>query len=353
MGKAGVAFDKRLFFSTIAILVALLSVTGYCAYRFYIAPGQVKLAVPTVSYPRSSVYYRYSLQLNGLTARFGGQNMPLTSIGAVVEKDMERIKSNGFGGVRIGYSFQGNNYVSDQAAVRAAQQGMYPIGMLQGSQNMPTDRAFTPTEMKSWLAYVRDEVSANKDIVYFWDIWGEPSLNKYGTPAEFVQLLKVTYPVIKQANPNARVIVTLGADGRNTGFEDQVLALGGGDYFDVLSFHPYGANPYLQEGLVKEAIAYEQATVSKYNNRWPLVISEIGQPASEVSETEQARLAAFLYAETAKSTIPVSWFYWSDERLPRDEATGDGANWGLIRNDGTERPSLAAIKPYLTSNSSQ
>jgi hypothetical protein len=141
--------------------------------------------------------------------------------------------------------------------------------------------------------------------------------------------------------------VTLGADGRDASFEDKILALGGGDYFDVLSFHPYGANPYLQEEMVKEAIVHEQSVVAKYNNQWPLVISEIGQPASEVSEEEQARLAVFLYDEATKNNIPVTWFYWSDTHLLKDEKTGDGANWGLIRFDGTERPMLEAIRPYL------
>ncbi|MFA6099045.1 MAG: hypothetical protein WC808_05950 [Patescibacteria group bacterium] len=31
------------------------------------------------------------------------------------------------------------------------------------------------------------------------------------------------------------------------------------------------------------------------------------------------------------------------------EITGDGSNWGLIRFDGTQRPMLEVIKPYLKS----
>ncbi len=338
----------KFVLSIITLLILLIA--GYYLYQLYVVPKLTKLNVPTLLYPHQSVFYRYSIRLNGFAATFGGQNMSVSQVTAEVEKDMKKIKSSGFDGVKLGYSFQANNYLSDQVALRAAQQGLYPIGLLQGQQAKPKDRAFTSEEMKEWLDFVRNEVSANKNIIYYWEIWNEPSLDefKYGSPEEFVQLLKVTYPVVKKANPNAKVIVTLGAEGRdNTGFDDQVLALGGGDYFDVLSFHPYGANPYLQEDQVKEAIAHEQSLVAKYNGRWPLVISEIGQPASEVSEEEQARLAKFLYAETAKNNIPVTWFYWSDEHLLKDEKTGDGANWGLIRFDGTERPILNAIKELL------
>jgi len=276
--------------------------------------------------------------------------MSISQIIAEAGKDMKNIKSAGFDGVKLNYHFQNNNSVANKMAVQAAKQGLYPIGSLQGSYDIPADQAFTPKEMSEWQSYVRDSVSANKNIIYFWEIWGEPSLNenRYGSPAEFVQLLKATYPIVKKANPNAKVVVTLGAEATNgSDFDDQVLALGGGDYFDDLSFHPYAANPYLQEDQVKTAIAHEQSLLAKYNNRWPLVISEIGQPASEVGEMEQARLAAFLYAEADTNNIPVTWFYWSDTHLLKDEMTDDGSNWGFIRFDGTERPMLEVIKPFL------
>ncbi|MFH0853363.1 MAG: hypothetical protein V1853_03060 [bacterium] len=332
------------------ILSVLIVVAGYGIYQFFIVPQQIKLDAPIISYPNQSVFYRYSLNLDFLSAIFGGKTMTISQIKTEAEKDMKKIKSNGFDGVKINYHFKNNNTVADQFARLAAKEGLYPIGGLQGGEAKPRDRAFTPAEMTDWLNFVRGEVSTNKDIIYYWEIWGEPSLDaeRYGTPEEFVQLLKATYPVIKKANPNAKVIVTLGAEAKDdTGFDDQVLALGGGDYFDDLSFHPYGANPYLQEDQVKTAIAHEQSLLEKYGNRWPLVISEIGQPASEVSETEQARLAAFLYAEAAKNNIPVTWLYWSDTHLLKDEKTGEGSNWGFIRYDGTERPMFEAIKPYL------
>jgi hypothetical protein len=285
-----------------------------------------------------------------LTATFGSQNIALSQVTDEVEKDMKKIKSSGFSGVKLGFSFQANNYLADQAAIKASEQELYPVGLLGGSNAIPRGQAFTPEEMKEWQAYVRSEVDTNKNIIYFWEIWGEPSLNedKYGTPEEFVELLKVTYPIIKSANPNAKVIVTLGAEASDrTGFDDQVLALGGGNYFDDLSFHPYAANPYLQEDQVKLAITHEQALLAKYGNRWPLVITEIGQPASEVGESEQARLAKFLYTEAGKNKIPVTWFYWSDDHLLKNEKTGDGSNWGLIRFDGTERPIFNVVKEFL------
>lgn len=331
-------------------LLVLLTIAGYYVYQFYVVPKQTKLDAPTVSYPRQSVVYAYNIQSNGLTATFG-QDMPAAQVTTELEKDMKAIKSSGFDGVKLNYNFQENNYLADRIALRASQQGLYPIGLLAGYHTKPKGRAFTSDEIAQWQKFVKEEVSTNKNIIYFWEIWNEPSLDmfKYGSPEEFVQLLKATYPIIKEANQSAKVVVTLSAEGKDsTGFEDKVLALDGGDYFDILSFHPYGANPYLQEDQITSAITREQALVAKYNNKWPLVISEIGQPTSEVSEEEQAKLGKFLYAEAAKNKIPVTWYYWSDQRLPKGWIwSGGNANWGLIRFDGSARPILEAIRPYL------
>ena len=351
MEKAKPKFKKRLTILIVAVLTIFLAVVGYYLYQLFIVPKLTKLNIPTLPYPRQSVVYVYRIEANGLTATFGGQEMSAPQVTTELEKDMKNIKSNGFDGVKLNYAFQANNYLANRIALRASQQGLYPIGVLEGHRVKPKDRAFTSAEIGEWQKFVRDTVNANKNIIYFWEIWNEPSIDlfKYGSPEEFVQLLKVTYPIIKEINPSAKVVVTLSAEGRdNTGFEDKVLTLGGGDYFDILSFHPYGANPYLQENQIKEAFVREQSLVTKYNNRWPLVIGEIGQPTSEVSEEEQARLAKFVYSEAAKHNIPVTWYYWSDERMPKNFIWSEGnANWGLVRFDGTKRPILNAIKEFL------
>ena len=335
------------------VVFFILLITGYYLYQFFITPKLTKLNKPTFPYPRQSVVYKFFIRATtgSMTVIFGDKNMPAPQLTTEIEKDLQNIKLAGFDGIKLDYYFGTNTYLVNRVALHAAQQGLYPIGVLHGENSKPKARPFTTEEMANWQKFVAEEVENNKNIIYFWEIWNEPSIElfKYGSPEEFVQLLKATYPVIKKANPNAKVIVTLSAEGRdNTGFEDKVLALGGGDYFDILSFHPYGANPYLQEDLIKEAIAREKSLVAKYNNRWPLVISEIGQPVSEVSEEEQARLAKFLYTEADKNNLPITWYYWSDERLSKDyEGSGGGANWGLIRHDGTKRPVFDVIKEFL------
>ncbi len=346
-------FLPKIFkFIALIFLVLLILIGGYYIYQLFLIPKTVKLSSPSFYYPQYSVVYKFGItQIKGTAVTVGYKTIPLTQVTAEVEKDMKAIKEAGFDGIKLNFFLNKDAaYLANRLALHAAQNDLYPIGVFQADPSRPKSQPFTPEEMKQWQEYVKEQVRNNKDIVYFWEIWNEPGIElfKYGTPEEFVELLKATYPIIKKENPQAKVIVTLGADGRDTNFENRVLALGGGDYFDIFSFHPYGANPYLQEDLVKEAIAREKALVAKYNNRWPLIIGEIGQPVSEVSEQEQARLAKFLFSEAANNNLPVTWYYWSDEHLPKNyKGIGDGSNWGLIRYDGSERPALKAIKEFL------
>jgi hypothetical protein len=47
-----------------------------------------------------------------------------------------------------------------------------------------------------------------------------------------------------------KIVVTLDAFGKTArDFSYRVLELGGGYYIDIISFHPYGANPYIQEEI--------------------------------------------------------------------------------------------------------
>lgn len=337
----------------LAIILTILSVVGYFIYQLIIVPEIVRLPVPNFSYPPQSVTYKYYIWNNGLTMRttFGVHNYKLQQVSAEIEKDMEAIKTSGFDGIKLSYNFKADNYFSNRIALKASNQGLYTVGLLQGHQAKPKNRAFSREEMAEWLNFVKEEVESNKNIIYFWEIWNEPVVDMfaYGTPEEYVDLLKQTYPIIKKANPNAKIISNLDAhDSRSMEFSEKAMEMGAGNYFDVLSVHPYAANPYIREDVILSSISGEISLAAKYGNRWPIIIGEIGQPTSEVSEAEQARLAKFVYDQAQKNKMPVTWYYWSDERIPKDgESVGGGSNWGLIRSDGTQRPILGVIKEFM------
>lgn len=136
----------------------------------------------------------------------------------------------------------------------------------------------TPVNDSNFYAlYVYKTVSKYKDNIKFWEIWNEPdfsfSANSVRLPGEegswwdnnpdpceyklhapifdYIRMLRISYEVIKSIDPDALVAVGglgypsfLDAILRNTDNPDngQVTAaypLGGGAYFDVLSYHSY------------------------------------------------------------------------------------------------------------------
>ncbi|MGD2077868.1 MAG: hypothetical protein PVH18_05770 [Chloroflexota bacterium] len=86
-------------------------------------------------------------------------------------------------------------------------------------------------------------------------IWNEPNLSfEWGyqktPPAEYVELLKIVYPAVKQANPRMQVLAgalapTLEASDSPWAYNDLeyldgIYQAGGADYFDGLAVHVYG-----------------------------------------------------------------------------------------------------------------
>jgi Tat protein secretion system quality control protein TatD with DNase activity len=105
-------------------------------------------------------------------------------------------------------------------------------------------------------------------------------------------------------------------------------SLGAGECFDILGFHPIARRPYfIQEPIIKDSIKRMKEIQSEYRNRWPLWITEIGQPSyDEIDEEKQAKIAEMLLKTAKENQIPVVWFHFSDE-IPASEILG----WGLVR----------------------
>jgi len=336
---------KNPIFSVIFVLV-LIGVSFYY-YEFVYIPSAVKLS-PRGDLPFFSVYYVYQIQpTSPVTINFGSEAASAVGLGPKIERDLRNIKQMGFEGVKLSFHFRGTTYFSERIALKAAKENLYPIGILMGHDTKSKEKAFTEDELMEWESFVRTEVRANKNIIYFWEVWNEPDLDlfRYGTPEEFLTLLKRTYKIIKEENPQAKVIVTLDAfDRQPHEFSEELLSLGGGDYFDILSFHPYGANPYIREDVFNESIVKEKEMLARYGNRWPLCITEIGQPASEVSEEKQADLAELVFKTAYKEKIPIVWLHYSDQRV---NEIGDGSGWGLLDINGNPKPVLERIKRII------
>lgn len=198
--------------------------------------------------------------------------------------------------------------------------------------------------------------------VRVWEIWNEPNHPPFwpprGDPAEYTQLLRRTYPVIKAADPGALVLAGGFAPSPDSGdyirpqtFLAGMYAAGAKGFFDGLAHHPYyyfgrptdGSdpnNPFL------ETLTLHDIMVANGDGGKPIWGTEVGAPTNgphAVSEQEQAvRLREYYEAWNAWAfTGPLLWYSLRDSGM----AGSDG--FGLLHHDFFPKPAWHAFTSMI------
>ncbi|MBS1677975.1 MAG: beta-galactosidase [Actinobacteria bacterium] len=167
-----------------------------------------------------------------------------------------------------------------------------------------------------------------------WQIWNEANFFYFAFPVDpigYAKLLKLSTPVIKRAEPGAKVILT-GLFGRpNAGkkrgmpaaqFLERVYSVPGiKNYFDGVALHPYAINSAQLEEIVEEL----HDVTTENRDRVPLYITEMGWGSQndfhinafehgvrgQVEELQKAY--AYLLANRNRLDLKqVYWFSWKD-----------------------------------------
>jgi len=156
-----------------------------------------------------------------------------------------------------------------------------------------------------------------KGKIRHWQAMNEPNMAVWGE--RYIVFLKAFHDGVKRADP-ANQVVLCGFAGVEHTHLDAVYRLGGKDYFDIIASHAY-TRPRLPEGGgYLEKIRAMHDVMTKYGDRKPLWVTEIGWNGVEpsmleylrekypghrsyaVTEEEQARGLARLYLLSA--TVP-------------------------------------------------
>jgi hypothetical protein len=142
---------------------------------------------------------------------------------------------------------------------------------------------------------------------------------------EYAEMLKGVYPIVKENNPTAMVLLGglaldwFEEDGGpfNRQFLDEVLTAGGGQYFDIMNIHSYPAFAGYWKGsppgLYEKVIAIRQK-LQGYGLEKPFWITEAGwhsdnSPQEPSSPEQQARFVALLMAQALAADVKVL-IYW-------------------------------------------
>ena len=185
-------------------------------------------------------------------------------------------------------------------------------------RDKPLDLYSEPMQNTSWYQYVRAMVErydgdGTGDMpgltlpIKHWGVWNEPDLRTAWNPPnypphqfngsvqDYVQLMRVAYSAIKDADPTAVVVgpSTAQYPGRNYTGEwhlwtwDEMIAAGGLNYMDVLSFHTFLELDTWDIGNNINAIL-ESVDVRRAGK--PVWLTEVGwDGASDVHALEKAR----------------------------------------------------------------
>jgi hypothetical protein len=202
-----------------------------------------------------------------------------------------------------------------------------------------------------------------------YEIWNEEDNSSWWTgapnPAAYTALLKATYPVIKAADPGATVVLG-GMTGNDYPFLEGVYAAGGKGSFDAVGVHtdtacdinaPSFFIRQMDGRMIPDSfLAYREvhAVMLANGDDKPIWMTELswrttsttcsegawaGKTAAGVSEEQQAtylRQAYHCLAEDPYVQVAL-WFPLLDE---------GAVTSGLLRADGSRKPSFAAMRAY-------
>jgi hypothetical protein len=279
--------------------------------------------------------------------------------------------------------FQG--YFSDSQIDGQIRRGMTLVGVVlytpswaatdptKGASAVPRglDRPHTDPA-NYWARFVHRLANNYRGKIDTWIVWNEPDivdleskqpLNWAGSEAEFWQLQKSAYLAIKQANPNATVLLPGFAywHAKQAGLEPflkRLLDVGARDssaqrnnwYFDGVALHPY-ANPLnsftlptlfrrilAEKGLKKPIWNVESNAVP-----WDDPVGLLPREPWRVTMDEQASYIVQMLALSLAADVERVSVY-----KMRDEFAENGQYFGLVREDGSTRPAYTALQTAVT-----
>jgi hypothetical protein len=169
-------------------------------------------------------------------------------------------------------------------------------------------------------------------------------LNEYnssGTASNYMEILKLAAPAIKEANPDIMVVAG-GAIAYDEAWLKRIVDLGACEYADAISFHPYcypqnGENAGFMDHY-KDFRAYVDAYLEDHNmsdKKIELWCTETGWPTQYVSmggvpEVSAASYGAQMYVQALAEPGYVDRIFWYDFQNDSNNPAEREHNFGLV-----------------------
>lgn len=234
------------------------------------------------------------------------------------------------------------------------------------------NKYWKPLSYLDYADFVRRLVLRYRPLgVSTFEIWNEPNLARFWpsgpNAADYVAMMRATYPVIKAAAPDSTVLMG-GLSKSDYTFLEQMYDAGAARYMDAVNVHPYtGAvdptwcwNEAGTARKAKDALCglreIRSTMVSRGDAAKPLWVTEFGWSTYTgtygVSEAKQADYYEKAFAlMTGYGDIAVALAYNFRNNYWSNNAQDDmEANYGHLRTDFSPKPSLAVLRKWASAS---
>ena len=268
-------------------------------------------------------------------------------------RDLDGLAAGGFGWVRMDFVWDRIEKVRgrydfsayDALVAGLAARHIRPLFILDyGNDLYQSGAPRTPEARAAFARFAAASVAHYKGKPILWEIWNEPNggfWKPQANVAEYGRLAFETARAIKQADPDATVLAP-GTSGIPLDFLESVFGTGLLRYVDAVSLHPY-------RGDRPETAAADYPAVRRLIQKYapkgkdiPLVSSEWGYSAVNVTEEQQGQYLARQWLSNLAEGVRLSiWYDWHDDGLnPADPEH----HFGTVHNDYAPKPAFLAAQ---------
>jgi hypothetical protein len=291
---------------------------------------------------------------------------------AQLETDLDRLVATGTTWLRTDIVWGDIEYIkgrfnwsySDRIVAAAYRRGLKIVGIatVLPAWARPSGTSWnhgptTSAQRNAFAHFARLAAARYAGRINAWEIWNEPNLKQFWAPRpsarDYAALLRSTYPAIKAANRSA--VVMTGGTGwatgspniRSTDWYKSLYAQNARRYFDAAAVHPYFDFSGVLSQEMARARSIRAVMDAAGDKAKPLWGTETGAPTGghvSLSEAKQATLLSQAYDTWARihDHGPLFWYTLNDTGGQDREAF-----FGLVRGNGTLKPSFRTLQSYL------
>lgn len=222
----------------------------------------------------------------------------------------------------------------------------------------PRVKPLSSGQLEAYLRYVEFVATALRGKVWAYAVWNEWDWKTGGyapgTPADYVALVQKAAPLIRRADPQAKVLSSaVTYVGLQSGWLIEALKLGLADSVDGLAMNPYVQSLGPGRDTPDEMFDWIGRLVPEINaaakRPMKLYLTEVGWSTTRGFSRERAAEYASRTIERAREIDAIGGLWWYNLRDDGRNPSDGEHNYGLIDHDFKPKPAFWAIRSAIAS----